>query len=82
MLARERPQYSSRQSAPAASTARTMGSSGVMPMPPATKTYDSDSASGKRLRGPRNSTSAPGRRAACTSREPPRPSATRRAATV
>ncbi len=53
-----------------------------MPMPPTTKRCAGASASGKRLRGPRTSTSWPSWSCSCTSREPPRPSATSRVATV
>lgn len=59
-----------------------MGRIGVMPMPPATKRYEGAGTSGKRLRGPRTSTSVPSRICSCISREPPRPSGTSRAATV
>ncbi len=54
----------------------------MIPIPPTTKTYPGAPVSGKRLRGPRTSTSRPSWSCSCTSREPPLPSATSRVATV
>ena len=48
-----RPPYSSVHDAPSASARASIGRIGVMPIPPATKTYDGDGSSRKWLRGPR-----------------------------
>ncbi len=68
-----RPPYSRVQVAPAAVAAASIGRIGVMPMPPATKTYDGEGCSAKWLRGPATSTVWPGRKVSWTYAEPPRP---------
>src|SRR6516165_8130697 len=77
MVARDRPQYHSSQSAPAASASASIGSIGVMPMPPAMNRYAGEPASGKWLRGPRTRTAAPTVTRSWTNAEPPRPSCSR-----
>ncbi len=56
---------------------RTIGSSGVMPMPPARNRYRSAGTSGKRLNGPRTRSRVPGPTEVWISAEPPLPARSR-----
>ena len=72
-----RPPYRSVHDAPSASARATIGRIGVIPIPPATKTYDPAGSNRKWFRGPTTSTTCPGRSTSCTYADPPRPAASR-----
>ena len=77
MDVRVRPPYRSCQSMPISSAWRTIGSSGVIPIPPAMNKYFGAGTSGKLLRGPPIPTMSPSASASWTYADPPRPAGSR-----